>query len=86
MKTILNCLLLLAITSIYSQNTIEGIVTESDSSTPITFANIYLPLLEKGAITDDDGKFIISNLPSGNYKIIVSIIGYETFSKTINIP
>ncbi|VAV83069.1 TonB-dependent receptor [hydrothermal vent metagenome] len=86
MKTILNGLLLLAITSIYSQNTIEGIVTESNSSTPITFANIYLPLLEKGAITDDDGKFIISNLPSGNYKIIVSIIGYETFSKTISIP
>ncbi len=86
MKTILNCLLLLAITSIYSQNTIEGIVTDNNSNAPITFANVYLPSLEKGTITDDDGKFIIPNLPSGNYKIVVSIIGYETFSKTINIP
>jgi iron complex outermembrane recepter protein len=86
MKIIINGLLLLIVTTIYSQNTVEGIVTDSNSNTPIPFANIYLPLLEKGAITDNDGKFIISNLPTGNYKILISIIGYKTLSIEIDIP
>lgn len=86
MKNTLLCLLLLAVTTIYSQNTIEGIVKDSDSNKPITFANIYLPLLEKGTITNEKGVFIIHDVPSGNYKIVVSIIGYETFSTLISIP
>lgn len=86
MKTILNWLLLISITTTYSQNTIGGVVTDSNSNEPITFANIYLPQLEKGTITDDDGAFSIHDLPSGNYKIIVSIIGYKTYSATISIP
>jgi len=86
MRIALHCLLLLAITTVYSQNTIQGIVKESGSITPITFANIYLPELEKGTITDEKGSFIILDLPSGNYKIVISMIGYKTLSITINIP
>jgi len=86
MKTILNWLILLSITSIYSQNTIQGIVTDKDNNLPIPFVNVYLPLLEKGSITDENGKFIINDLQSGNYKIIISIVGYKTVSITVNIP
>lgn len=86
MKTILNWLLLISITSTYSQNKLEGIVTDSNSNEPIVFANIYLPQLEKGTISHEDGVFSIHDLPSGNYKMIVSIIGYKTFSTTISIP
>lgn len=86
MKLIINCLLLLAITVAYSQNNIQGVIKDKDSNEPIIFANIYLPQLEKGTITNEKGEFIIHDVPSGNYKIIVSIIGYETFSTTINIP
>lgn len=86
MRIIINGLLLLVITTIYSQNTIKGIVKESDSETPVTFANIYLPELEKGTITNEKGEFVIDDSPSGNYKIVISIIGYKTFSTTISIP
>ena len=86
MKTILNCLLLLAISSIYSQNTIKGIVKESETEEPITFANVYLPELEKGTITNEKGEFVINNLPSGDHKIIISYIGFKTFSTTLKIP
>ncbi len=86
MKTLLHSLLLLAITTIYSQNIIKGIVKESGTDTPVTFANIYLPQLEKGTSTADDGSFAIHDLPSGNFKIIISIIGYKTISIEIDIP
>jgi len=86
MKTLIHSVLLLAITTIYSQNTIEGTVTDSHSKEPLTYVNIYLPELEKGTITNDKGTFSIHNLPSGNYNILFSIIGYKTLSTTISLP
>jgi len=61
-------------------------VTDKSTNESVIFANIYLPELEKGTTTDEDGLFKIENLPSGNYKIIVSFIGYETQSLNIKIP
>lgn len=86
MKLFLNVLLLLALPSLYAQNTLTGTITDKASSEPIIFANIYLPQLEKGTTTDEQGRFDINNLPNGSYKMIVSIIGYETLSQTITLP
>lgn len=86
MKTILQLLLVLAIPSIYAQNTIKGKVLDKESQEPIVFANIYLPQLEKGTITDDDGVFDLEKIPSGTYKIVISYLGYETLSQNILIP
>jgi iron complex outermembrane receptor protein len=86
MKLFLSCLLGLALTSVFSQNTLQGVVTDSDSNTGIAFANIYFPQLEKGSSSDKDGHFTISNLPAGNYRIVCSFIGYETLSMSIDLP
>ena len=80
MKSILNGLLLLMLTNLYSQHTIEGSVKEHSKHEALQFVNVYLPQLEKGTVTDESGNFILNNIPSGNYKIIFSIIGYETKS------
>ena len=86
MKLFFNVLLLLALPTLYAQNTLTGTITDKASSEPIIFANIYLPQLEKGTTTDEQGRFDINNLPNGSYKMIVSIIGYETLSQTITLP
>ncbi len=86
MKYLFNALLFLAFSSIYAQNTLSGNVVEKNSKAPIIFANIYLPQLEKGATTDDNGHYLLSNIPNGTYSIVVSIIGYETFSRNVNFP
>lgn len=86
MKHILSVLLLLAIPSIYAQNTLKGVVTDTNTNDPLIFANIYLPQLEKGATTDDQGNYTLNNIPNGTYSIIISIIGYETLSQNISFP
>jgi len=87
MKKLINGLLFLVITnSIYGQHTIKGSISDLDSQMPLIFANIYLPNLEKGAISDENGSFTITNIPKGTHKITYSIIGYETMATTINIP
>ncbi|TYA59075.1 TonB-dependent receptor [Formosa maritima] len=86
MKTLINLLLFVSLTAIQAQNTIEGTLLENNTNNPIAFANIYLPQLEKGTTTDESGHFVLQNLPSGNYKIVFSFIGFESHSKTIQIP
>ncbi|OBX23794.1 iron complex outermembrane receptor protein [Gelidibacter algens] len=86
MKHIFSVLLLLAIPSIYAQNTLTGSVSDKNTNEPLIFANIYLPQLEKGATTDGQGNYAFNNIPKGTYSIIVSIIGYETLSQNISFP
>ena len=86
MKLLYNALLLLAISSTYAQNSITGTVMDKTMKEPVAFANVYLPQLEKGTETDENGLFIIDNLPSGTYKLVISFLGYETLSLSINIP
>ena len=86
MKLLYNALLLLAISSAYSQNSLTGTVVDKTMNEPVAFANVYLPQLEKGTETDENGLFKIENLPSGTYKLVVSFLGYETLSLSINIP
>jgi len=87
MKKLIYGLLYLVITnSIYAQHTIKGNITDRDNNTPLIFANIYLPNLEKGTVSDENGSFIITNIPKGTHNITYSIIGYESFATTITIP
>ncbi|MFV0571046.1 MAG: TonB-dependent receptor [Xanthomarina gelatinilytica] len=86
MKTILYLLFFVSIPVIQSQNSIQGSLTDSHTNAPIAFASIYIPQLEKGTLTNEQGMFTLHNLPTGHYKIVCSIIGYETYSSTISIP
>lgn len=71
---------------IQSQNTVKGTVTDIDTHQVLEFANIYFPNLEKGGITNENGEFTIYNIPNGKHKIIVSIIGYETYDAFVELP
>ena len=67
-----------------AQNKIIGTVTDS-SNNPIPNAIISLPEIHKETNSDKDGKFNLTNLPQGNFKLIVSFIGYETQTKTVSL-
>ncbi len=76
---------LLSGVTVFAQNFgVAGTVVDASNNTPITFANIYFPQLEKGTLTDENGAFTITDLAEGNFRMIVSIIGYETWSQTFN--
>jgi iron complex outermembrane recepter protein len=64
-----------------AQNSLSGKVTNKVGD-PIA-ADIYLPQLEKGGITDLDGSYSIRNLPIGTYNIIYSSLGYATQSTKV---
>ncbi|WP_285655401.1 TonB-dependent receptor [Allomuricauda sp. NBRC 101325] len=71
--------------SIFAQNTITGTITDVENGAPLEQVSVYIPQLENGTVTDETGHFTLKNLPEGNYKLVISYIGYETYSATFEI-
>ncbi|MBD0849387.1 TonB-dependent receptor [Maribacter arenosus] len=69
----------------YAQNTLSGTITNKEDMVPLDQVSIYLPELEKGTSTNDQGEFEIGDLPKGEYILVISYIGFETFSKSVPI-
>src|SRR5690625_4516487 len=58
--------------------TIRGIVTDHASGAPLPFASVGLPDMPQiGAATDEDGKFVIRDVPVGRHDLQASSVGYE---------
>ncbi len=77
-------LLAVSASPVFSQYEITGRVI-NDEGQALIGANVYVDLTFRGAITDINGKFTISNLPGGSYVVKASYVGYTTSSDTINM-
>ncbi len=66
-----------------AQNTLSGIVTGKNNQ-PIKGVSVYASELHKGTATDENGKYVFTNLPNGNLKLTFTFVGYGTQNKTIN--
>lgn len=60
---------------------IQGTI-ETSSGEPIPFATLYIKGLEKGSSSDEHGKFLMT-LPSGQWNLAISAVGYEHQVHTI---
>ena len=58
--------------------TIKGFVFDSETGEPIIFTNVYLDGTSFGSTTDENGLYVISRIPAGNYTLMVKYLGYET--------
>ena len=70
----------------YSQYNLTGSILDANSEEPIIGATVYLQEPEKGGISDVNGNFSINNIPSGNYTLVVSSLGYGTRTQKVSIP
>jgi hypothetical protein len=62
--------------------TIYGKVVDKFTQQPLPGANVLVLNTNFGASTDLNGKFEIKNLPSGEYQLRASILGYGSVTKT----
>lgn len=83
--------LLISIISILSllsvkaqQFTITGKITTNPENT-LAGVSVLLAKINLGAISDENGNFVIEDVPRGKYEIIVSYVGANTQAKTVEI-
>lgn len=67
-----------------SQNKISGTVYDNTTKEVLPTVVVYIPNLHKDTMTDKDGKFEIDDLSTTSFKLIVSLIGYQTKVVDVN--
>ena len=69
-----------------AQGVVKGKVLDKSNDEPIGFVNVVLAnasdgKMAKGAITDENGSFTLTDLPYGSYELKVSYVGYKDISR-----
>jgi hypothetical protein len=80
--TVLIFLLLLSASVIAQNLSISGVVKDKEGET-LPGAGIYLSGYQAATVTNNDGKFVLSNLKPGNYNVLVEMMGFLPFTKNI---
>lgn len=64
---------------------INGFVYDASNGEGLIGANVYLKGINLGASTNTSGYYAIPNIEAGEYKLVVSYIGYKTHLQLISI-
>jgi iron complex outermembrane recepter protein len=82
MHKIVFILFLLSCGTIWSQNTISGIIV-NDENLPLYRSHVHIGV--KSTNTATSGKYEIKNVPNGKAKIFVSFVGYQSIDTLVVI-
>jgi TonB-dependent starch-binding outer membrane protein SusC len=78
--------LLVAATSLTAQTgTITGRVISEETTQPIAAAQVAITALSLGALTQQDGRFTLTNVPAGAHTVVVSRLGYDEVTTQITV-
>lgn len=64
---------------------LTGQVRDAHSQLPLAYASVFLANTTYGITTDSTGHFLLSGVPSGQYELMASYMGYQLFTKTLNL-
>lgn len=83
MRYLLILLLLVGTTDIYAQAKLSGSVLDAEHNEPLPGATVAIHELEKGVLTDIDGRFVFDNVRKANYHLHISYLGYRAVTLVI---
>jgi len=79
-------ILFLIILSGFAQvGSLKGFVYDASNGEPVRFCMVQLESTSLGAMTDQNGNFIINKIPDGNYVVKVTLLGYITLQDSIMV-
>ena len=84
---VLAAALLLAVPSLDAQQTgtVTGRVTDSQGGAPIASVQIFIESLNLGALTQQNGRFLLVNVPAGSHTVTAARIGYRTVTQEVTV-
>lgn len=79
--------LLVAVPSLDAQQTgtVTGRVTDSQGGAPIASVQIYIEGLNLGALTQQNGRYLLVNVPAGTHTVTAARIGYRTVTQEVSV-
>ncbi|REA64331.1 TonB-dependent siderophore receptor [Dyadobacter luteus] len=67
-----------------TKGALKGIIKTSDSK-PAEFVNLSVKGTGKGSQTDENGEFLIRNIPAGSNTLIIQYLGYEAMEQNVEV-
>ena len=64
---------------------ITGIVTDAETSEPIQVATVKINQTDDSTLTGNDGRYLIKNVPPGEYEIKASKFSYKTKKENVEV-
>ncbi|MFA4923310.1 MAG: TonB-dependent receptor, partial [Ignavibacteriaceae bacterium] len=79
-------ILLASMSIVYAgQGDLKGKVKDGETGERLIGANVVLKGTNLGAATDENGNFSITKIPEGEYRVLVTFIGYTSTSREVII-
>jgi outer membrane cobalamin receptor len=86
MKQLLTFVFALFVSAVtFAQGTITGKLVDTDNGEPLISASVVVDGTTIGTLSDFDGNFTISDVPSGSQTIVITYIGYATLKQTVEV-
>lgn len=68
-----------------AQNVLSGKITDKKTGETLPAAEIYIPDLKTGTISDANGNYKIGNLPQSKVLVKVNLFGYKTIIESVDL-
>lgn len=68
----------------FSQQRLTGKVIQAETGQPLPSASVYLNNTSLGTTSNEKGEFSIGQISPGKYRLVVSSIGFDTWSQLID--
>ena len=65
--------------------TLQGQVSDAATQEPLPGATLFVPSLQLGTATDQQGRYSMAFRRAGTYRVVVSFLGYQSESRTITL-
>ncbi len=65
---------------------LHGSVLDADTEAPLAGATVQAIELERGTVTDAQGRFALPGLQAGSYTVLVRYVGYRPFETSVFLP
>ncbi|MEK0441717.1 MAG: hypothetical protein RL403_695, partial [Bacteroidota bacterium] len=76
--------LLFSLSSFAQKNTISGTILD-EKMQPLAGVSVYLQGTVRGVQSDRNGTYTLKDIPAGNYQLVVSLVGFQTFIQGIKL-
>lgn len=84
LKYIVQIIFVFLVGQVYAQNLVQGVV-ENEASENLYSASVFLIGTKHASITDEKGRYVLENVPSGEYTMKVTYLGYDDYIQDVNI-
>ncbi len=75
---------LLSPSSFAQKNSISGIIVD-EKKQPLAGVSVYLEGTVRGVQSDNSGHYILKDIPAGNYRLVVSLVGFQTYTQKMTL-